>query len=124
MLTKIKIQFFPRIIKLPNFHILRHFITHVRNFATLINTAVPTKEMIHRLFKAIIPHSNKKNIEMDFAQRDNCLQTLRFLLDGGVDGRYDEKIQFNLSMLSKDQCVRKLLDSWYISPSLIDLAEQ
>ncbi|CAJ0630157.1 13494_t:CDS:2 [Entrophospora sp. SA101] len=45
--------------------------------------------MIHRLYKAIIPHSNKKNIELDFVCCDNCLQTLQFLLDGGVDERYD-----------------------------------
>jgi hypothetical protein len=94
---------------------------HARNFATLVNVAVLTKEMIHRLFKAIVPHSNKKNIEMDFAQRDNCLQTLRFLLDGGVDKRYDAERQFNFNMLSKDQCVRTLLSSWYILPSKFDL---
>jgi|GEM_PF-1434568 len=97
---------------------------HARNFATLVNTAVPTKEMIHRLYKAIIPHSNKKNIEMDFARRDNCLQTLRFLLDGGVDERYDVEAQFNFNMLSKDQCVRTLLGSWYISPSMNDLEQE
>ncbi|CAJ0916914.1 13699_t:CDS:2 [Entrophospora sp. SA101] len=62
---------------------------HANNFATLVNTAVSTKEMIHRLYKAIIPHSNKKNIELDFVCCDNCLQTLQFLLDGGVDERYD-----------------------------------
>jgi hypothetical protein len=49
---------------------------HAKNFATLVNTAVPTKEMIHKLYKAIVPHSNKKNIELDFVRRDNCLQTL------------------------------------------------
>jgi|tagenome__1003787_1003787.scaffolds.fasta_scaffold20905635_2 hypothetical protein len=97
---------------------------HAHNFATLVNVAVPTKEMIHRLFKAIIPHSNKKNIEMDFIQRDNCLQTLRFLLDGGVDKRYDITTQFNFNTLSKDQCVRKLLGSWYISPSIINLEQR
>jgi len=97
---------------------------HAHNFATLVNISVPTKEMIHRLFKAIIPHSNKKNIEMDFIQRDNCLQTLRFLLDGGIDRRYDVTTQFNFNLLSKDQCVRTLLGSWYISPSIINLEQE
>lgn len=90
---------------------------HIRNFATLVNTAVPVKEMIHRLFKAIIPHSNKKNIELDFAQHHNTLQTLRYLLDGGTDFRYNNEMQFNFKELSKDQCVQSLLASWYISPS-------
>ena len=97
---------------------------HAHNFATLVNIFVPTKEMIHRLFKAIIPHSNKKNIEMDFIQRDNCLQTLRFLLDGGIDRRYDVTTQFNFNLLSKDQCVRTLLGSWYISPSIINIEQE
>ena len=63
---------------------------HARNFATLVNISVAMKEMVHRLFKAIIPHSNKKNIELDFMRRDNCLQALRFLMDGGIDERYDK----------------------------------
>ncbi|UZO03748.1 uncharacterized protein OCT59_024151 [Rhizophagus irregularis] len=116
-------KFFPRITQLPNFHILCYFTMHARNFATLVNVAVPTKEMMHRLFKAMIPHSNKKNIEMDFVQCDNCLQTLRFLLDGGVDKRYDTERQLNFNMLSKDQCVHALLSSWYILPSKFDLEQ-
>lgn len=89
---------------------------HIQNFATLVNTAVPMKEMIHRLFKNIIPHSNKKNIELDFVQHYNTLQTLRYLIDGGMDSRYNNNTtQFNFKELSKDQCVRSLLNSWYIS---------
>ena len=60
---------------------------HARNFATLVNILVAIKEMVHRLFKAIILHSNKKNIELDFMRRDNCLQTLQFLMDSGIDER-------------------------------------
>uniref|UniRef100_U9UC83 Uncharacterized protein n=1 Tax=Rhizophagus irregularis (strain DAOM 181602 / DAOM 197198 / MUCL 43194) TaxID=747089 RepID=U9UC83_RHIID len=81
-------KIFPNITRLPNFHIQCHFIMHAKNFATLVNTAVPTKEMMHRLYKGIVPHSNKKDIELDFVHRDNCLQTLRFLLDGGTDESY------------------------------------
>jgi len=84
---------------------------HARNFATLVNISVSMKEMIHRLFKSITPYSNKKDIEIDFARRDNCLQTLRFLLDGGIDERYDIALQINFNLLSKDQCIRKLLSS-------------
>ncbi len=97
---------------------------HARNFATLVNISVAMKEMVHRLFKAIIPHSNKKNIELDFMRRDNCLQTLRFLMDGGIDERYDKITYFNFSALSKDRCVRMLFDSWYISPSIIDSEQE
>ena len=96
---------------------------HIQNFATLVNTAVPIKEMIHRIFKAKIPHSNKKNIELDFAQYHNTLQTLRYLLDGGTDFRYNNAMQFNFKELSKDQCVQSLLASWYISPSQSEYPE-
>ncbi|PKY62311.1 hypothetical protein RhiirA4_488574, partial [Rhizophagus irregularis] len=108
-------KIFPSITQLPNFHIIRHFDMHIRNFATLVNTAVPTKEMIHRLFKNIIPHSNKKNIELDFMQRYNTLQALRYLLDGGIDFRYNNETQLNFKELSKSQCIQSLLNSWYIS---------
>uniref|UniRef100_U9TZ70 Uncharacterized protein n=1 Tax=Rhizophagus irregularis (strain DAOM 181602 / DAOM 197198 / MUCL 43194) TaxID=747089 RepID=U9TZ70_RHIID len=111
-------KIFPNIAQLPNFHIQRHFIMHARNFATLVNIAVPTKEMVHRLYKAIIPHSNKKNIELDFVRRDNCLQTLQFLLDGGTDERCNLTEQFDFNILSKDHCIRLLLDSWYILPKI------
>ncbi|CAB4420623.1 unnamed protein product [Rhizophagus irregularis] len=66
-------KIFPNITRLPNFHIQCHFIMHAKHFATLVNTAVSTKEMMHRLYKGIVPHSNKKDIELDFVRRDNCL---------------------------------------------------
>ncbi|CAB4432429.1 unnamed protein product [Rhizophagus irregularis] len=116
-----KNQIFPNITRLPNFHIQCHFIIHAKNFATLVNTAVPTKEMMHRLYKGIVSHSNKKDIELNFVRRDNCLQTLRFLLDGGTDERYNSTEQFDFNMLSKDYCIHLLLNSWYISPQMIDL---
>jgi hypothetical protein len=93
---------------------------HIQNFATLVNTAVPTKEMVHRLFKSVIPHSNKKNIELDFFRYHNSLQTLRYLLDGGIDSRYNDTIQLNFKELLKDYCVQHLLDNWYISSSQLD----
>ncbi|CAG8717054.1 5297_t:CDS:2, partial [Funneliformis mosseae] len=89
-----------------------------------VNISVAMKEMVHRLFKAIIPHSNKKNIELDFMHRDNCLQALRFLMDSGIDERYDKTTYFNFSILSKDRCVRMLLDSCYISLSIIDSEQE
>ncbi|PKB95188.1 hypothetical protein RhiirA5_437203 [Rhizophagus irregularis] len=79
-------KIFPSIIAhLPNFHIIRHFKTHIQNFGPLVNTAVSTKEMVHCIFKSTIPHSNKKNIESDFSRYHNTLQALQYLLDGGVE---------------------------------------
>jgi hypothetical protein len=84
---------------------------HIQNFGPLVNTAVSTKEMVHRLFKSIIPHSNKKNIELDFSHYHNSLQTFRYLLDGGIDLRYNNTTQFNFKELLKDKCVHHFLDT-------------
>ena len=40
---------------LPNLHINYHLVQHARSYATLLNTGVGTKEMVHQLFKNIIP---------------------------------------------------------------------
>ncbi|POG62810.1 hypothetical protein GLOIN_2v1882595 [Rhizophagus irregularis DAOM 181602=DAOM 197198] len=89
------LKIFPSISRLPNFHIIRHFNIHIQNFGPLVNKAVATKEMVHRIFK--------------------------YLLDGGVDSRYNNTTQFNFKELLKDQCVRNFLDNWYISPLQFDL---
>ena len=50
---------------------------------------------------------NPKNIKdekdyLEFMRHHNTLQTLRYLLDGGIDSRYDNVTQFNFKKLSKD----------------------
>ena len=50
---------------LPNLHINYHLVQHARNYATLLNTGVGTKEMVHRLFKNIVPRTNRKNVDFD-----------------------------------------------------------
>jgi len=52
------------------------------------------------------------------------LQTLRFLLDGGTDERYNVTEQFGFNKLSKDYCIHLLLNSWYISPSIINFERE
>jgi hypothetical protein len=74
---------------LPNLHISRHIVDNARQYATCINTAVGTKEMVHRIFKLIVPHTNKKNLELNLLKQVNTLQTLRYLADGGIDDRIE-----------------------------------
>ena len=59
-----------------------HLPQHARNFATLVNTAVGVKEMVHRIFKGMVPHMNRKIIELDLTRRYNTIQALRHLIDG------------------------------------------
>ncbi|CAG8793858.1 22233_t:CDS:2, partial [Racocetra persica] len=72
---------------LPNLHINRHLVNYAYQYATCINTAVGTKEMVHRIFKAIVPHTNKHNLELTLLRHINTLQTLRYLVDNGIDDR-------------------------------------
>ena len=45
--------------------------------------------MVHRIFKSIVPHTNKHNLELTLLRQVNTLQTLRYLADGGLDDRAD-----------------------------------
>lgn len=72
---------------LPNLHINFHLILHAKNYATLLNTSVGTKEMIHRIFKNIVPRTNLKDVSLDLFKRYNTLFALRYLMDGGTDFR-------------------------------------
>jgi len=55
---------------------------HAQNYGTLVNTAVAVKEMVHRIFKGMVPHTNLKQI---LRRQYNTLQAFRYLVDGGVD---------------------------------------
>jgi hypothetical protein len=54
-------------------------------FATLVNSAVGTKKMVHKIFKGIVPHTNRKNVELDLLKRYTTLFAIRHLIDGGID---------------------------------------
>ena len=53
----------------PMYNASYHLLRHARTFRTLVNTEVGTKEMIHRIFKNMIPRTNCKNIEFDLLKR-------------------------------------------------------
>lgn len=55
---------------------------------------------------------------MDLSKRDNTLQTLRYLLDGGSDIRYEINNLF--TRIAYDERLHKLLDNWYISDIVKD----
>ncbi|CAB4440155.1 unnamed protein product [Rhizophagus irregularis] len=60
---------FPEFANLPNLHINVHLPMHARTYGTLINTQVGIKEMVHRIFKAMVPQTNCKNVELDLLKR-------------------------------------------------------
>ncbi|CAG8777283.1 16067_t:CDS:2, partial [Racocetra fulgida] len=66
---------------LPNLHTNMYLVTNAKNYGTLINTACGVKEAMHGLFKTFVPHTNKKNIDLDLLRHYNTLQALHFWLD-------------------------------------------
>lgn len=65
-----------------------HLLMHAQTFGTLTNTQVGIKEMVHRIFKGIVPKTNRKNIDLDLVKRYNTLFAIRHLADGGTDPRF------------------------------------
>ena len=102
---------FSDFVGLPNLHACYHLLRHARTFGTLVNTGVGTKEMVHRIFKHMVPHTNRKNVELDLLKRYTTLQSIRHLADGGVDPRFSlPSIDFvNIFHHSKH-----LVKDWYI----------
>jgi hypothetical protein len=68
---------------------------------------------MHGLFKAFVPHTNKKNINLDLLRHYNTLQALRFWLDGGRDERV-----LDSNYLAIHSLLKPLLSGWYIVESL------
>ncbi|PKY35101.1 hypothetical protein RhiirB3_395989 [Rhizophagus irregularis] len=91
-------------LNLPNLHVLRHLSEHARCFSNLINALVSLKEMVHRIYKSYVPHTNKKNVELDFIKRENTLQSFRYLIDRGLHNH----IQINGK-------IKSLFDGWYLT---------
>ncbi|CAB4442476.1 unnamed protein product [Rhizophagus irregularis] len=80
---------FVNFVNLPNIHVNMHLLMHAKTFGTLINTQVGIKEMVHRIFKGIVPKTNCKNIDLDLLKRYNTLFAIRHLADGGIDPRFN-----------------------------------
>jgi len=97
---------------LPNLHINRHLVDHARNYRTCVNIAVGIKEMVHRIFKGIVLHTNKYNFKLTLLQQMNTLQTLRYLANGGLDDQ-DQRSTIFASIMN-DPKLKMLLSGWFI----------
>ncbi|GES82480.1 hypothetical protein GLOIN_2v1790940 [Rhizophagus clarus] len=109
---KILPKVFPEFANLPNLHINIHLLVHARTYGTLINTQVGIKEMVHQIFKAIVPQTNCKNVELDLLKRYTTLFAIRHLVDGGADQRLSQPCRGFATMSSN---FRNLLTNWYIT---------
>ncbi len=73
--------------------------------------AVGIKKMVHRIFKEIVPHTNKHDLELTLLRQINTLQTLRYLANGGSDGQVQSTLFTNIIM---DPKLQMLLSGWCI----------
>ncbi|CAB4378007.1 unnamed protein product [Rhizophagus irregularis] len=105
-------KIFPEFANLPNLHVNIHLLMHARTYGTLTNTQVGTKEMVHRIFKAMVPRTNCKNVELDLLKRYTTLFAIRHLVDGGADQRLSQPCRGFVTMSSN---FRNLLTNWYIT---------
>ena len=96
---------------LPNLHANFHLLRHARTFGTLTNTGVGTKEMIHRIFKNMVPRTNCKNIEFDLLKCYTTLQSIRHLADGGIDPR---NLRSSAEFINISQGFDHLFKDWFI----------
>ncbi|RIB25024.1 hypothetical protein C2G38_2279499 [Gigaspora rosea] len=112
------LKFFPDSFNnLPNLHINRHHVQNARNFGMLANTSVGIKEMVHKIFKSSVSKMNCKNIEFDFIRRHNTLQTIRYLINGGMDSRFPH-IGQGFQNFTMDPLLQPILSDWYITQNI------
>jgi hypothetical protein len=107
------LQVFEEFVNLPNLHINFHLHLHAHTYATLRNTQVGIKEMVHGIFKAMVPKTNRKVIELDLLKRYNTIFAIRHLVDGGLDKRLSRSNN-EFSALKRNSC-KRLFDDWFVT---------
>src|SRR2546421_12641031 len=107
------LQVFEEFVNLPNLHINFHLHLHAHTYATLRNTQVGIKEMVHRIFKSMVPKTNRKVIKLDLLKRYNTIFAIRHLVDGGSDKRLLQSHN-EFSSLKRSSC-KRLFNDWFVT---------
>jgi hypothetical protein len=76
--------------------------------------------MVHRIFKNVVPHTNRKNIELDLLKRYTTLQSIRYLTDGGIDVR---NLQSSTEFVNISSNTNRLFKDWFIIEESQDLVD-
>ncbi|RIA83963.1 hypothetical protein C1645_832989 [Glomus cerebriforme] len=101
---------------LPNLHVNIYLLQYARNFATLVNTAVGVKEMVHRIFKGMVSHMNSKVVELNLTWGYNTVQALQYLIDGWTDFCFNAETNM-LNNLTINLKLYTIILGWYITES-------
>ena len=91
---------------------------HAKNYTTLLNTSVGTKEMVHRLFKNIVPRTNLKNVRLDLLKHYTTLFAIRHLLDGGIDLHFSIS---NVGFMNLSQHLQRMIYDWFVTKNKINI---
>ena len=91
---------------------------HAKNYATLLNVSVETKEIVHRIFKNIIPRTNKKNVSLDLLKRYTTLFAVRHLLDGGIDLRFSTS---SIGFINLPQHMQRMMSDWFVTKEKVNV---
>lgn len=83
-----------------------------------MNTGVGTKEIVHKIFKNIVPRTNRKNVDLDLLKRYTTLFAVRHLFDGGIDGRRLSSMNSTLNNLPHH--LKRLMNDWFIAEKSLD----
>jgi hypothetical protein len=103
---------------LPNLHTNFHLTLYAKNYTTLLNRSVGTKEMVHRIFKGIVPQTNLKNVVLDLLKHYTILFVIRHLLDGGIDLQLSTS---NNGFINLPQHLQHIMSDWFVTKDKIDL---
>ncbi|RPA74411.1 hypothetical protein BJ508DRAFT_333120 [Ascobolus immersus RN42] len=66
---------------LPNFHQAAHMRETAIRYGTLLNMSCSIGELVHKLFKQLVPHTNYLDIERSFMNYWALMDALRFIID-------------------------------------------
>lgn len=78
------------------------------------------KEMVHRIFKSIVPRTNLKNVGLDLLKHYTTLFTIRHLLDGGIDLRFSTS---NNGFMNLSRHLKRLMSDWFITKDIVDIKD-
>jgi hypothetical protein len=103
---------------LPNLHTNFHLTLYAKNYTTLLNRSVGTKEMVHRIFKGIVLRTNLKNVVLDLLKHYTILFVIRHLLDGGIDLRLSTS---NNGLTNLPKHLQRMMSDWFVTKDRVNL---
>lgn len=77
--------------------------------------------MVHRVFKNIVPRTNRKNIELDLLKWYTTLQSIQHLADGGIDARY---LHPNMGFINISRETNHLFKDWFIAKESLEFDDR